>query len=77
MTQRQLHMIQAIADGLEQARRDLKGLGAAQAIDQAMADICSDSPASLGLAATAYYAAMFVAWKDAGCPGLEAPSPDR
>ena len=74
MTQRQLHMIQAIADGLEQARRDLKGLGAAQAIDQAMTDICNDKPVSLGLAATAYYAAMFLAWKDAGCPGLEPDS---
>lgn len=74
MTQRQLRMVQAIADGLEQARQDLRGLGAAKAIDQAMTDICSDSPASLGLAATAYYAAMYLAWKDAGCPGLEPDS---
>lgn len=74
MTQRQLHMVQAIADGLEQARQDLRGLGAAKAIDQAMTDICSDAPASLGLAATAYYAAMYMAWKDAGCPGLEPDS---
>lgn len=74
MTQRQIRMVQAIADGLEQARRDLDGLGAAQAMDKAMSDICRDDPASLGLAATAYYAAMYLAWKDAGCPGLEPDS---
>ena len=74
MTQRQLRMVQAIADGITQARHDLDGLGAAKAIDMAMSDICRDDPASLGLAATAYYAAMFLAWKDAGCPGLEPDS---
>lgn len=67
-------MVQAIADGLVQARRDLDGPGAAQAIDKAMSDICRDDPASLGLATTAYHAAMFLAWKDAGCPGLESES---
>ena len=74
MTQRQLHMVEAIADGIGQAQRDLNGPGARQAIDRAMDDLCKDGPAALGLAATAYYAAMFLAWKGAGCPGLEPDS---
>ena len=68
MNQRQLNMIQAIQDGLAQARNDLPGPGSDKVIEAAWQDIMSDEPRSMGLAATAYYAAMFIAWKDRGKP---------
>lgn len=73
MTQRQLRMVQAIADGIDQAGRDLNGPGARLAMEQAMDDLCSDKPAALGLAATAYYAMMYAIWREHGWPG---PDPD-
>ena len=74
MTQRQLNMVQAIEEGLVAARDDLRGPGANQAIIKAMTEMCDSKPRSMGLAATAYYTAMFMAWKERGCPpipGLE------
>lgn len=68
MTQRHLNMIQAIQNGLEDARRDLAGPGSDKVIEQAWEDLISDEPRQLGLAAAAYYAALFIAWKDRGCP---------
>lgn len=68
MNQRQLNMIQAIQDGIEQARKDLSGPAADKVIEAAWEDIMSDEPRSMGLATTAYYAAMFIAWKDRGRP---------
>ena len=70
MNQRQLNMLQAIEDGVTQARDELKGPGSAKAIAAALADIVDDTPRSMGLAATAYYAAMLMAWKARGCPDL-------
>ena len=68
MNQRQLNMLQAIQDGLEQARQDLQGPGSDKAIQAALEDICSEEQRSMGLGAAAYYAAMFLAWKDRGRP---------
>ena len=68
MNQRQLNMIQAIQDGIEQARKDLHGPGSDKVIEAAWEDIMSDEPRSMGLATAAYYAAMFIAWKDRGKP---------
>lgn len=70
MNQRQLNMMQAIEEGITQARDELKGPGSAKAIAAALADIVDDTPRSMGLAATAYYAAMVMAWKERGCPDL-------
>ena len=67
MTQRQLNMIQAMEEGIEMARRDLRGVGANLAISKAMSDICDAKPKSMSLAATAYYTAMYMAWKTGGC----------
>lgn len=68
MTQRQLNMIQTIQNGIEEARKDLTGPGADKVIEQAWEDILSDEPRQMGLASAAYYAAMFIAWKDRGRP---------
>lgn len=68
MNQRHLNMIQAIQDGIEQARKELSGPAADKVIEAAWEDIMSDEPRSMGLATTAYYAAMFIAWKDRGRP---------
>ena len=70
MTQRQLNMIQAIEEGLVSARDDLRGPGGDQAMFKAMEEMCDDKPRSMGLSATAYYTAMFMAWKERGCPPL-------
>ena len=68
MTQRQLNMIQAIQNGMEQARKELDGPGSDKVIRAALEDILSDEQRPMGLAAAAYYAAMFIAWKDRGRP---------
>lgn len=70
MTQRQLNMVQAMEDGLTMARRDLNGPGADAAIAKAMTEMMDDKPRSMGLAATAYYTAIYMAWKERGCPPL-------
>ena len=70
MTQRQLNMIQAMEEGLVAARDDLRGPGADRAMMKAMEEMCDNKPRSMGLAATAYYTAMFMAWKERGCPPL-------
>lgn len=70
MNQRQLNMLQAMEEGITQARDDLKGPGAEKALAAALADIADDTPRSMSLAATAYYAAMLMAWKARGCPDL-------
>lgn len=72
MTQRQLNMIQGMEEGIEMARRDLRGVGSNLAIAKAMSDICDDKPKSMSLAATAYYTTMYMAWKSGGCLSLEA-----
>ena len=69
MTQRQLNMVQALEDGLVAARDDLRGPGGDQAMMMAIAEMFDNKPRSMGLAATAYYTAMFMAWKERGCPG--------
>lgn len=70
MTQRQLNMIQAMEEGIFAARGDLRSPGGDQAMIKAMQEMCDNKPRSIGLAATAYYAAMFMAWKERGCPPL-------
>ena len=70
MTQRQLNMIMAIQDGISDALNDLQGPGSNLAIEKAMADLDSSTPMSMGLATAAYYAAIFMAWKERGCPPL-------
>lgn len=70
VTQRQLNMVQAMEEGLVSARDDLRGPGGDQAMIKAMAEMCDSKPRSMGLAATAYYTAMFMAWKERGCPPL-------
>ena len=37
---------------------------------KAMEEMCDNKPRSMGLAATAYYTSMFMAWKERGCPPL-------
>ena len=76
MTQRQLNMILAIENGISDALNDLQGPGSNLAIQKAMADLSSDKPRSMGLAATAYYAAMYMAWKERGFPGPVVKFPD-
>lgn len=70
MTQRQLNMIQAMEEGLIAARDDLRGPGAERAMMKAMSEMCDHKPRPMGLALTAYYTAMFMAWKEQGCPPL-------
>lgn len=76
MTQRQLNMILAIEDGISDALADLQGPGSNLAIQKAMADLSSDKTRSMGLAASAYYAAMYMAWKQRGFPGPGPKFPD-
>lgn len=68
MTQRQLNMVQAMEEGLVAARDELRGPGADKAMEKALSEMCDSKPRSMGLAATAYYTAMFMAWKERGCP---------
>lgn len=69
MTQRQFNMIMAMEDGLRTAKRELTGPGSDLAIEKAMKDLNDNKPSPMSLAATAYYTAMYIAWKERGFPG--------
>lgn len=70
MTQRQLNMIQAMEQGIQLAREELRGPGAERAIAAALEEFISDEPVSMSLGRTAYITALLIAWKDRGCPDL-------
>lgn len=70
VNQRQLNMIQACQEGIEQARRDLMGPGSERVMRETLEEIGSEEPCSMGLAKAAYIAAMFIAWKDRGSPDI-------
>ena len=70
MNQRQLNMIQACQNGIEQARKDLKCNDPLAIVTQAWEEICDDGKTSMTLAKASYLAAMFIAWKDMGSPDV-------
>lgn len=69
MTQRQLNLLQSIQEGIELARADLKGPGAAALIEEVLqSDLFDENFKTMSAGRIAYIACMIIAWKDSGSP---------
>jgi hypothetical protein len=75
MTQRQLNMIHAAAEGIELAREQLGKPTQLRALMMAMNNDMpwSDDDKAMSVARAAYLGYIYLAWKDAGSPD---PLPD-